>query len=565
MEMTGSQIFWNCLEKEGVEHIFGLPGGTIIDIYDELTRVPQIKHFLMRHEQAAVHAADGYARVTGKAGVTVVTSGPGATNTVSGIANAYMDSIPIVVFTGQVPTPQIGKMAFQEVDIVDITKPITKQSYQVRDINDLAWIMAEAFYIAQHERPGPVLVDLPKDVIHNSTVPKFTEITRLKDASPHCCANPSQVKEALSLILESKRPIIYIGGGIILADASDELLKFAEALQVPVTSTLMGLGGFPGDHPLWLGMLGMHGAYYSNMTMDSADVIVAIGARFDDRVTGKLDEFAPQAKIIHIDIDPKDISKNIVAHIPIVGDCQETLTQLNDLIQKEEPRDWVSIRKPWFDRIAEWEKQQPLTYDTKAAVIKPQYVVEKLYELTKGEAYIATEVGQHQMWAVQYYKFKKPRRLITSGGLGCMGYGLPAALGVQAAKPEALVIDIAGDGSIQMNFHTLATVVENNLPIKVAILNNGYLGMVRQWQELFYDKRYSCTYFQTNPDYVKLAEAYGAMGLRAAKPEEVEPVIRQALDTPGPVVMDFRVDPEEDVYPMVAAGKSIREMILPGH
>ena len=561
MEMTGSQIFWNCLEREGVEHIFGLPGGTIIDLYDELTRFPQIKHFLVRHEQAAVHAADGYARVTEKAGVALVTSGPGATNTVSGIANAYMDSIPIVVFTGQVPTAQIGKMAFQEVDIVEITKPITKQSYQVRDIKDLSWTLAEAFYIAQNQRPGPVLVDLPKDVIHNSTVPKFPSITRLKDYTPQTHANPGQVKRALALILESKSPIIYMGGGVILSNASAELLKFAEALQIPVTSTLMGLGGFPGDHPLWLGMLGMHGAYYSNMTMDNADVIIAIGARFDDRVTGKLDEFVPQAKIIHIDIDPKDISKNVVAHIPIVGDCQEALTQLNELVQKEEPRDWASIRKPWFDRIAEWEKQQPLTYDTKADVIKPQYVVEKLYELTKGEAYIATEVGQHQMWAVQYYKFKKPRRLITSGGLGCMGYGLPAALGVQVAKPEALVIDIAGDGMV------LREIAEglNNLPIKVAIFNNGYLGMVRQWQELFYEKRYSSTYFQTNPDYVKLAEAYGVMGLRAEKPEEVEVVIRKALDAPGPVVMDFRIDPEEDVFPMVAAGKSIHEMILPGH
>jgi acetolactate synthase-1/2/3 large subunit len=565
MEMTGSQIFFKCLEREGVRHIFGYPGGTIIDLYDELLRSPQIKHYLVRHEQAAVHAADGYARATGNAGVVLVTSGPGATNTVSGIANAFMDSCPIVVFTGQAPTSLIGKMAFQEVDIVDITRPITKQSYQVRDIKDLAWIIGEAFYIAQSERPGPVLVDLPKDVIHGSTTPKFPEVNRFKDYTPQCLANPHQVQRALQLILEADRPIIYIGGGLILSDASEELYKFAEALQIPVTSTLMGLGGFPGDHPLSLGMLGMHGAFYSNKAMNHADVIIAIGARFDDRVTGELEKFAPQAKIIHIDIDPKDISKNVVAHIPIVGDCQETLIYLNELLRNEKPRDWASLRKPWMDTIREWETKQPLGYETSPEVIKPQYVVEKLYELTKGEAYITTEVGQHQMWAVQYYKFTKPRRLITSGGLGIMGYGLPAALGVQVAKPDDLVIDIAGDGSIQMVFHTLATVVENHLPIKVAILNNGCLGMVRQWQELFYDRRYSETRFLVEPDYVKLAEAFGALGLRAEKPAEVEPVIRQALDAPGPVVMDFRVDPDECVYPMVPAGKAIDEMILPGH
>lgn len=565
MEMTGSQIFFKCMERQGVRHIFGYPGGTIIDLYDELLRTPQIKHYLVRHEQAAVHAADGYARATGTAGVALVTSGPGATNTVSGIANAFMDSIPIVVFTGQAPTSLIGKMAFQEVDIVDIVRPITKQCYQVRNIKDLAWMIGEAFYLAQTERPGPVLVDLPKDVIHGSTSPKFPEVNRFKDLTPHCLANPHQVRRALQLILEAERPLIYIGGGLILSDASEELYKFAEALQIPVTSTLMGLGGFPGDHPLSLGMLGMHGAYYSNKAINAADVIIAMGARFDDRVTGELEKFAPQAEIIHIDIDPKDISKNVVAAIPIVGDCQETLIYLNELLRNEKPRDWTSLRKPWMDTIREWELEQPLGYEPSQEVIKPQYVVEKLYELTKGEAYITTEVGQHQMWAVQYYKFAKPRRLMTSGGLGIMGYGLPAALGVQVAKPDALVIDIAGDGSIQMVFHTLATVVENHLPIKVAILNNGCLGMVRQWQELFYDRRYSETRFLVEPDYVKLAEAFGALGLRADKPAEVEPVIRQALDAAGPVVMDFRVDPDECVYPMVPAGKAIDDMILPGH
>jgi acetolactate synthase-1/2/3 large subunit len=553
------------LEREGVRHIFGYPGGTVIDIYDELLRVPQIKHILVRHEQAAVHAADGYARAAGVAGVALVTSGPGATNAVSGLACAFMDSIPIVVFTGQVSTPLLGKTAFQEVDIVDITRTISKQSYQVRDIKDLAWIIAEAFYIAQSDRPGPVLVDLPKDVIHGRIVPKYPEINRFEDCAPQSLANPQQVQRAWQLILAAERPILYVGGGIILANASEELHAFAEAMQIPVTSTLMGLGGFPGDHPLSLGMLGMHGAFYANKAMNTADVIIAIGARFDDRVTGKLEKFAPQAKIIHIDIDPRDISKNVVAHIPIVGDCREVLSQLNGLRKNVPPQDWSGPRRPWLDAIREWKQKHPLAYTPSPEVIKPQYVVEKLYELTKGEAYITTEVGQHQMWAAQYYKFNKPRRLMTSGGLGMMGYGLPAALGVQLAKPDALVIDIAGDGSIQMNFHTLATAVENRLPIKVAIMNNGYLGLVRQWQELFYERRYSQTKFQVEPDYVKLAEAFGALGLRAERPGEVEPVIREALATPRTVVMDFRVDPEECVFPMVPPGKAIDEMILPGH
>jgi len=560
-KMTGAEIFLECLKREEVKHIFGYPGGVVLDIYDELTRHPEIRHILVRHEQAAAHAADGYARASAKVGVALVTSGPGATNTVTGIASAYMDSIPIVVFTGQVPTALIGNDAFQEVDIVGITRPCTKHNYLVKDINQLAYTVHEAFHIARSGRPGPVLVDLPKDVIQARTVPKFPDEIKIKSYNPTYHANPRQVKRALEMILSAKKPVLYTGGGIILSNASEELLYFAEALQIPVTSTLMGLGGFPGDNPLWMGMLGMHGTYCANMAVSKADVLIAVGARFDDRVTGKLAEFAPHAKIIHIDIDPSSISKNVVVDIPIVGDCRDALQQLNNLLQAKAPEDWASERALWLDTVRDWEKEHPLTYAWSDTTIKPQYVVEKLYELTKGEAYITTEVGQNQMWAAQFYKFKRPRQLMTSGGLGVMGYGLPAAMGVQMAKPGAIVIDIAGDGSIQMNIQEMMTVVENDLPVKIAILNNSFLGMVRQWQQLFYDRRYSATPIPA-PDFVKLAEAYGAVGLRATKPEEVEPVIKKALRTPKPVIMDFRVEPEECVMPMVPAGKAMHEMLL---
>jgi acetolactate synthase-1/2/3 large subunit len=561
MKMTGAQILMKCLEREGVEHIFGYPGGVVIDIYDEISRTPGLKHILVRHEQAAVHAADGYSRASSKVGVALVTSGPGATNTVTGIASAYLDSIPIVVFTGQVPTGLIGNDAFQEVDIVGITRPCTKHNYLVKDVKDLAQTVHEAFYIAKSGRPGPVLVDLPKDVSQGRTVPKFPETVKIKSYNPTYHANPRQVARALDLILQARQPVLYTGGGIVLSDSSEELYKFATTLQIPVTSTLMGLGGFPGDHPLWMGMLGMHGTYCANMAVSQADVLIAVGARFDDRVTGKLTEFAPHAKIVHIDIDPSSISKNVQVDIPIVGDCQDALRQLNELLEEKPARDWPEIRQAWLDTVTQWEKSHPLTYVWDDQVIKPQYVIEKLYEFTQGNAYITTEVGQNQMWAAQFYKFKKPRRLMTSGGLGVMGYGFPAAMGVQVAQPEACVIDIAGDGSIQMNIQELITVVENNLPVKIAILNNSYLGMVRQWQQLFYEKRYSATHIGA-PDFVKLAEAYGAVGLRATKPEEVEPVIKQALETPRPVVMDFKVEPEECVMPMVPAGKAMHEMLL---
>jgi acetolactate synthase-1/2/3 large subunit len=561
MKLNGAQILLECLKREGVKHIFGYPGGVVLDIYDELTRHPDIQHILVRHEQAAAHAADGYARASSQVGVALVTSGPGATNTVTGIASAYMDSIPIVVLTGQVPTALIGNDAFQEVDIVGITRPCTKHNYLVKDVNQLAQTIHEAFHIARSGRPGPVLVDLPKDVIQASTVPKFPETIKIKSYNPTYHANPRQVKRALDMILTAKKPVLYTGGGIILSNASDELLTFAEALQIPVTSTLLGLGGFPGDHPLWMGMLGMHGTYCANMAVSQADVLIAVGSRFDDRVTGKLAEFAPHAKIIHIDIDPSSISKNVAVDIPIVGDCKDALNQLNDLLAAKTPQNWPELRRSWLDTVTRWEQEHPLTYTWSDTVIKPQYVVEKLYELTEGEAYITTEVGQNQMWAAQFYKFKRPRQLMTSGGLGVMGYGFPAAMGVQVARPGATVIDIAGDGSIQMNIQELITVVENQLPVKIAILNNTFLGMVRQWQQLFYDRRYSSTPMAA-PDFVKLADAYGAVGLRATKPEEVEPVIREALSTPRPVIMDFRVEPEECVMPMVPAGKAMHEMLL---
>jgi acetolactate synthase-1/2/3 large subunit len=561
---TGAQIILDCLEREGVRHIFGYPGGAVIDIYDELTRRPNIKHYLVRHEQAAVHAADGYARASDQVGVALVTSGPGATNTVTGIASAYMDSIPIVVFTGQVPTALIGNDAFQEVDIVGITRPCTKHNYLVTDIKDLARTMHEAFYIARSGRPGPVLVDLPKNIQQNSIVPEPIDLKaiKIKSYQPTLHGNPRQIKRALDLILEAKKPVLYTGGGIIASNAADELYQFAEALQIPVTSTLMGLGGFSGVHPLWMGMLGMHGTYCANMAVAHSDVLIAVGARFDDRVTGKLEAFAPYAKVIHIDVDPSSISKNVVVHIPIVGDCKDALHQLNNLVQKLEPRDWSQERQEWLETVNEWSRKHPLGYKQDENVIKPQFVIEKLWEATNGDAYITTEVGQNQMWAAQFYRFKRPRQLMTSGGLGAMGYGFPAAMGVQVARPDAQVVDIAGDGSILMNIQELTTVVEHNLPVKVAILNNNYLGMVRQWQQLLYDRRYSQTDLISQPDFVKVAEAFGAVGLRATKPDEVEQVIRQAMETARPVFMDFVVDREECVMPMVPPGKATHEMLL---
>ena len=561
MKLTGAQIFFESLKAEGVEVIFGLPGGVLLDLYDEMPK-HDIRHILVRHEQGAAHMADGYARATGRVGVCLVTSGPGATNTVTGIATAYMDSIPIVVFTGQVPTALIGNDAFQEADIVGITRPCTKHNYLVKDVRDLARIIREAFYLARSGRPGPILVDLPKDVINAKAEYKYPKKISLKGYKPTTEAHMGQIKRAYTAIGKAKKPVIYAGGGVINSNAAGELKQLGENLRCPVTTTLMGLGGFPAPHELWLGMLGMHGTFRANMAMGSTDLLIAIGARFDDRVTGKLDEFAPSAKIIHIDIDPTSISKNVKVDIPIVGDCKDALKKLLQLAKESPIDDLEKVRKPWLDQIQKWKETYPLAYEQKDDMIKPQYVVEKLYELSEGKAIIATEVGQNQMWAAQYYHYSKPRTLLTSGGLGTMGYGLPAAIGAQAAFPDRLVIDVAGDGSIQMCLQEMTTAVENNLPVKVAILNNQYLGMVRQWQQLFYEKNYCSTCLKIAPDFVKLAEAYGALGLRAHKPDEVEAVIREGFASPKPVIMDFVVNPEECVYPMVPAGAAMTEMLL---
>jgi acetolactate synthase-1/2/3 large subunit len=560
MKLTGAQIMMEVLKEEGVDTIFGFPGGVVIDIFDELART-DIRNVLVRHEQGAVHAADGYARAGGKTGVCLVTSGPGATNTVTGIATAYMDSIPLVVFTGQVPTQLIGNDAFQEVDIVGITRPCTKHNYLVSSVEEFPRIIKEAFYLARSGRPGPILVDIPKDVSKATFDYHPLKKVRLKSYNPTYEPNMKQLHKVIDLVTESKRPVIFAGGGVILSGAAAELTELAHKIQAPVTASLMGLGAFPGTDPLWLGMLGMHGTYRANMGTSACDLLISVGVRFDDRVTGKTDAFASQAKIVHIDIDPTSIRKNIPVTIPIVGDCKISLRHLNKLIDQADPEGIGNNHQDWLAQIQEWKKTNPLAYKQENT-IKPQFVVEKLYELTKGEAIITTEVGQNQMWAAQFYHFAKPNHFITSGGLGCMGFGLPAAIGAQIACPDKLVVDIAGDGSIQMNIQEMATAVQCCLPIKVAILNNGYLGMVRQWQELFYDKRYVCTDMNCAPDFVKLAEAFGAVGLRASKPEEVEPVLKEGLAVSRPVIMDFRVDREEGVYPMVPAGAPITEMLL---
>ncbi|PID78383.1 MAG: acetolactate synthase, large subunit, biosynthetic type [Deltaproteobacteria bacterium] len=558
-ELTGAQILWRSLKDEGVDTIFGYPGGAVIDYYHELTNT-DIKHILVRHEQGAIHAADGYARATGKVGVSMVTSGPGATNAVTGIATAYMDSIPLVVFTGQVPTSLIGNDAFQEVDIVGITRPCTKHNYLVKDINDLEETIKEAFYIARSGRPGPVLVDIPKDVTTGKTAYKNIGEIKMASYNPNYKPNIKQLQKIVELMRKAEKPLIFGGGGLALSKASEAFTKFAKLTNIPVTTSLMGLGTFPGTDEKWLGMLGMHGTYRANMAISECDFMFAIGVRFDDRVTGKTDEFAPNATIVHVDIDPTSIHKNVVVDIPVVGDCRLTLEALNTLIEDEGIS--FSDRTAWNDTIKAWKETTPLIYEQTEDVIKPQYVIEKLFEITDGDAIISTEVGQNQMWAAQYYHFKNPDNWLTSGGLGTMGYGFPAAMGAQAGKPDALVIDIAGDGSIQMNSQELATVVQYGLPVKIVILNNQYLGMVRQWQGLFYDKNYSGTDMSHAPDFVKLAEAYGASGFRASKPSEVEDVLRKGLETQGPVIMEFVVEREENVYPMVPAGAPITKMLL---
>ncbi|HHO77062.1 MAG TPA: biosynthetic-type acetolactate synthase large subunit [Deltaproteobacteria bacterium] len=562
-KISGANAFIEALRCEGVKHVFGYPGGAVLDIFDAIMDAEDIEFILSRHEQGAVHAADGYARASGKVGVCLVTSGPGATNTVTGIATAYMDSIPMVVFTGQVPTHLIGNDAFQEADIVGITRPCTKHNYLVKNISDLARVVKEAFYIARTGRSGPVLVDLPKDVMKDTIFFKYPDNVVMDSYCPTYKGHPGQIKRIVNLILKSRKPVIYAGGGVVHANASKVLVDFARSMNLPVTTTLMGLGAFPSDDPLSLGMLGMHGTYAANMAVTHTDCLVAIGSRFDDRVTGKIDEFAPKAKIIHIDIDPTSISKNVKVDLPVVGDSRMVLQGM--LSQVKDAGDEVKVLlkgiKPWLKRIDAWKKEQPLRY-SKGKAIKPQYVVEMIDRLTPDDTIISTEVGQNQMWTAQFYKFNEPRLFLTSGGLGTMGYGFPAAIGAQVAFPGRTVIDIAGDGSIQMNIQELATVVQYRLPVKVMILNNGYLGMVRQWQALFYNKRYSHTSLEISPDYIKLAEAYGAEGIRVTEPSEVEGAIKQALAIEGPVFVDFIVESEEDVYPMVPAGAPINNMLL---
>jgi acetolactate synthase-1/2/3 large subunit len=555
MKLTGSDIFIECLRKEKVDVLFGYPGGVVIPIFDKLYDAHDIKFVLTRHEQAAAHAADGYARATGKTGVCLATSGPGATNLVTGIATAYMDSIPMVAFTGQVPMSLIGTDAFQEADITGISRPITKHNFLVSSTSKIADIISEAFYIASTGRPGPVLVDLPKDV----SLGEIEFVWPDKPRRPRGYRVPHQapadeIKRAADAIMKSQKPLLYTGGGIILSGASGELVKLAERINAPVTTTLMGLGGFPASHPLWIGMPGMHGTYTANMAFTECDLVIAIGARFDDRVTGRIDGFAPHAEIIHIDTDPAVISKNVTVDIPVVGDAKTVIHQLLEVVD-------ARSRNGWNDAIEKMLEEHPVDYDQSADSIKPQFVVEQIYEATKGNAIITTEVGQNQMWASQFYKFDKPRHFISSGGLGTMGYGFPAAIGAQMGKPNAVVFDIAGDGSIQMNIQELATAVQQKLPVNIAILNNRYLGMVRQWQELFFNRRYSGTDIECQPDFVKLAEAYGAHGIRVQKPAEVRPAIEKAISIKGPVILDFIVDREENVWPMVAPGAPISDVM----
>jgi acetolactate synthase-1/2/3 large subunit len=563
-KLTGSQAVVRCLQEEGVKIIFGYPGGAVIDLYDALLDA-DIVNVLVRHEQGAVHAADGLARVTGEVGVALLTSGPGATNGVTGIATAYMDSVPLVVLTGQVPRPLIGNDAFQEVDIVGITRPCTKHNYLVSKLEDLVPTIREAFHIARSGRPGPVLVDLPKDLLASQLTFPDKPVINMLSYQPTYKPHPVQIEKACKKIIKAKKPVLYVGGGVISSNSFKELTELAIKLNIPVTMTLMGLGAFPGTHELSMGMLGMHGTYTANMAVAECDLLIAVGARFDDRVTGKLAEFASNAEIIHIDIDPTSISKNVKVDIPIVADCKNALAAINDWFATKADislEEEAGRHRPWLELIREWTAKHPLSYKENKEIIKPQYVIETLHRLTGGEAIITTEVGQNQMWTAQFYQFDHPRHFVTSGGLGTMGFGLPAAIGAQMAFPGKTVIDIAGDGSIQMNIQELATARQYNCPVKVAILNNSYLGMVRQWQELFYNKRYASTTMDVTPDFVDLARAYGAVGLRAATKSEVEPVIKEALATDNLVIMDFKIEKEEGVYPMVPAGKGNTEMLL---
>ncbi len=563
MELTGAEIFVRCLRDEGVEYVFGYPGGALLHIYDALYKQDAVKHILTRHEQGAAHAADGYARSSGKPGVVLVTSGPGVTNTVTGIATAYMDSIPIVVFSGQVATSLIGNDAFQEVDAVGITRPCVKHNFLVKDVKDLAETIKKAFYIATTGRPGPVLVDIPKDITAHKAEYHYPKSTSLRSYSPVTKGHSGQIRKAVDLILQAKRPMIYTGGGVILGEGSKLLTEFVRLLGYPCTNTLMGLGAFPGTDPLFVGMLGMHGTYEANMAMHECDVLVAIGARFDDRVTGDLAKFCPHARIVHIDIDPSSISKNVPVEIPIVGAVDIVLRDMIKLVKDSKQRPDKAALQAWWKQINEWRGLQCLRYEYDDKVIKPQWVIEKLYELTNGDAFVTSDVGQHQMWAAQFYRFDKPRRWINSGGLGTMGFGLPAAIGTQFAHPQERVVCVTGEASIQMCIQELSTCKQYSLPIKIVNLNNRYMGMVRQWQEFFYDRRYSHSYMDALPDFIKLAESYGHVGMQIDKPTDVEGALKEAFKLKDRLVfMDFITDQTENVYPMIAAGKGQHEMQL---
>ncbi len=561
--MRGARILCEALIREGVDTIFGYPGGAVLHIYDELLNVrDRLRHVMCRHEQGAVHMAEGYAKVTGKVGCVLVTSGPGATNAVTGIANAFLDSTPLVVITGQVPRKMIGNDAFQEVDTVGITRPCTKYNYLVRDVRQLADIVQEAFYLAQTGRPGPVVIDIPKDVTGESA--PFLHAGRLpvKTYRESQFADAAEVAQAVERICKARKPVLYVGGGVIHANAHEELFELATRLSLPVTPTLMGLGCFPSGHPLSLGMLGMHGTYAANMAMSEADLIVAIGVRFDDRVTGALDKFAPHAAIVQVDVDPSSIDKNRRVEAPIVGDAKSVMRQMLNLLTEEDKQESAARLAGWWQQLRDWQEFAPLSYEKSEEVIMPQQLIEELAQLTNGEAIVSTDVGQHQMWLAQYYPFRSPRLNVTSGGLGTMGFGFPAALGAQIAFPEKQVVAFVGDGGFQMTAQELSTAVQCKANVKVIIMNNNFLGMVRQWQELFYNGAYSSVAMECQPDFVQLARAYGATGLRATKPEELRAVLEQGLATPGPVVIDVVVAEEENVYPMVPAGAGLNEMVL---
>ena len=565
MELTGAEIVVRCLRDEGIKHVFGYPGGAVLNIYDEIYKQPAFEHILVRHEQAAVHAADAYARSTGQVGVAIVTSGPGATNAVTGIATAYMDSIPMVVISGQVPTAAIGQDAFQEVDTVGITRPCVKHNFLVKDVRDLATTIKKAFYIAATGRPGPVVVDVPKDITQHACAYLYPASVSMRSYNPTSKGHAGQIKKAVQMLLEAKRPMIYTGGGVVLGNAAPRVTEMVRLLGSPVTSTLMGLGGYPAPDPLFLGMLGMHGTIEANMAMQHCDVLLAVGARFDDRVIGNPKHFAKEARrIIHIDVDPSSISKRVRVDVPIVGEVDQVIEEMLKQIQAGSGQIDQSALKAWWTQIELWRAQDCMKYDHGSAKIKPQYVIEKLYEVTGGQAYVTSDVGQHQMWAAQYYPFDQPRRWINSGGLGTMGFGLPAAMGVQMAHPGAQVACVTGEGSIQMNIQELSTCKEWKLPIKVILLNNGFLGMVRQWQQFFYEERYAESYMTSLPDFVKLAEAYGHVGILVEKPEDVEPALRDAFGKYKDrlVFINFLTDPAENVFPMIPAGKGLSEMIL---